>query len=384
VKIVVAEHAGFCFGVKRAIEMAEEEAKTAAIITYGPLIHNAQEVERLGKLGISCGSAGEIPAGQRVMIRTHGVGPQVYQDLEKQGCQVIDATCPYVRKAQQLAVQAMEEGYWVIILGDRDHPEVQGIHAWTGNKARIVRTWQELEGTELPERVAVLAQTTEKEERFDELVRYLQERVAEVKVLRTICAATKQRQQAVEELARAVDLVLIVGGKHSSNTRKLWEICQRHKVPSYLVEGPEELQEEWFRGVNTVGISAGASTPAWIIEEVIKRMEEIKEQLEQMPNLNDDTYFRSFQAGDLVKGTVVKVTSDEVLVEIGGKSEGIVPSSELSYRKVDPREVVSVGDELLVEVLKEDKEGNIILSRKRAVVTKPWISWLKPRKKTAS
>lgn len=407
-KILHAEHSGFCFGVKRAVALAEEQAETGPLYTLGPLIHNPREIERLAGLGIHSRLADQITEGQRVLIRTHGVGPQVYQGLREKSCMVIEATCPYVRKAQSLAAEAARAGYQVILLGDREHPEIQGIRSWAGENTLVVKSWQELTGLELPERLAVLAQTTEKEENFRGLVNYLESLGKELKVMNTICGAAKERQQAVVDLAKKVDLILIIGGKNSSNTRKLWEICQENNIPSYLVEGSEDLNREWFKGINSVGISAGASTPMWIVEEVNKRMEEFKEQEvtveaaenrenlaaseaaesaenpavpeavedmeqqaaadEQMPNMNDEAYYRSFQPGDLVKGKVVKVTGDEVLVEIGGKSEGIVPSSELAYRKVDPRETVSVGDELLVQVLKEDKEGNIILSRKRAVV----------------
>lgn len=368
-RIMVAEHSGFCFGVKRAIEMAEEQVKSGAIHTYGPLIHNPQEVERLSSLGINSISEVEIESGQTLLIRTHGVGPQVFRELAEKDCIIIDATCPFVAKAQQYAAKAVADGYQLIILGDETHPEVQGIWSWSGYTAKIVRSWQELTDTDIPERVAVLAQTTEKEERFHELVEYLEPRVKDLQIMNTICSSTQSRQQAVAELAGQVDLMIIIGGKHSSNTRKLWEISQNYHVPSYLVESAAELQLNWFQGKNNVGIAAGASTPAWIVEEVMKRMEEIKEQLEeQMPNLNDEYLIRSFQPGDLVKGLVVKVTGDEVLLEIGGKSEGIIPAHEMAYRKVDPRELVNVGDELLVEVLKEDKEGNIILSRKNAVI----------------
>lgn len=399
-KILVAENAGFCFGVKRAIELAENGAKSGKIKTIGPLIHNNKEIERLESLGVYSSGLDEIEANDTVLIRTHGVGPEIYEELAKKSARTIDATCPFVSKAQQMATQAINEGYQVIILGNQEHPEVQGICSWTGNTALVVKSWHDLkDAAELPDRVAILAQTTEKEEKFLELAEHLRVRVKDLKIIDTICTATKLRQQAVEKLAQQVDVMLIIGDKHSSNTRKLWEICQKHNTPGYLIEDPVELQANWFLGKNSVGISAGASTPAWIVEEVKKKMEELKEQLatveettgtpaeqaettvgndeaagaqagnnEQMPSLDDDIYFRDFQPGDLVKGKVVKVTADEALVEIGGKSEGILRNTEFTYRKVDPREVVAVGDEILVEVLKEDKEGNILLSRKRAAI----------------
>lgn len=441
-KIIVADYAGFCFGVARAIRMAEEQAQKQKIVCWGPLIHNRQEVDRLEKLGVKtvAGDIIPVPGGdEAVFIRAHGVGPRELESLKEKGWLIIDATCPYVQKAQEKACQAKEEGYQVVILGDKDHAEVRGLRAWTGDTAIVAASPNDLEGVPLPARVAVLAQTTEKEERFTALVEYLQKRVPHLKVLPTICTATRQRQQAAAELAQKADLMIIVGGRHSSNTNKLWEICRKINPESYLVEKAEELNPCWFENKNTIGITGGASTPAWIIKEVVERMEEMVEQKdikcsdeqeqgkaagevqqpdaecsaaaqkeksaagvkeESMPvlesagleqdslpvseaagpepdrkpgrndleKMDEQLNFRSFKTGDFVKGKVVKVKADEVLVDIGGKSEGIISAEELSYRRVDPRDYVSVGQEITVEFLKEDKEGNIILSHKRARV----------------
>ncbi|MFZ5754640.1 MAG: bifunctional 4-hydroxy-3-methylbut-2-enyl diphosphate reductase/30S ribosomal protein S1, partial [Bacillota bacterium] len=308
-----------------------------------------------------------------VLIRTHGVGPTVYEKLGQGNSIIIDATCPYVQKAQRLAKEAWEEEFQVIILGDKNHPEVKSIKEWTNNHALVVAGAHDLEGLPLARKVAVLAQTTEKEEKFKDLVEYLQERVPHVKVLNTICSATRQRQDAVKELAKIADIMVVVGGKESSNTRKLWEICEKAGVPSYLVEDAAEVKPEWFRNKKTAGIAAGASTPQWIIEEVIKTMEEIKTGATEhneanFTDMNGDFNLKNIQVGEVIKGTVVKIANDEVLVDIGGKSEGIIPATELAYRRVaDPKTMFSVGQEIMVEVLKEDKEGNIILSRKRAL-----------------
>jgi 4-hydroxy-3-methylbut-2-enyl diphosphate reductase len=345
-------------------------------------------------------------------------------ELQAKGWQVIDATCPFVKKAQELAREAKEEGYQVIILGDKEHAEVKGLRAWTDETAVVAASWHELERTALPDKVAVLAQTTEKEERFEELVSYLKEKVPVVKVIRTICPATRKRQKAAAELAPKVDLMIIIGGRHSSNTRKLLEICRSYNKNSCLIEGPEDIRPHWFKGLRSVGITAGASTPAWIIKEVIEKMEENMEQKEKntgfdeekvetesqdllqpetsaldrlkedspaeerpeeddtgpseieggtpapaepyAPVMQDEIGFKSFKPGDVLKGKVVKVSADEVLVDIGGKSEGIIPAAELASRHVDPREYVSAGQEIMVEVLKEDKEGNVLLSHKKA------------------
>lgn len=376
-EILMAEHAGFCFGVKRAVEMVEEAAREHPVICWGPLIHNSQEIERLRSLGVQtcedeeAGKNFVTQGEERVLIRTHGVGPEKYNWLRERGQPFLDATCPYVKKAQRLAAEAVEEGYQVIILGDGEHPEVKALQAWTGNQALVVPSWNRLETEKLADKVAVLAQTTEKEEKYRDLVSYLKERVSQVREMPTICQATQERQQAAAALAAQVDVMIIVGGKHSSNTRKLWELCKVIQPSSYLIESRHDLEWDWLRNAQRIGITAGASTPAWIIKEVIDKMEEMKETManesEREINLDEQFDFHKIQAGEVVKGIVVKVTGDEVLVDIGGKSEGIIPAGELSHRRVDPREFVSVGQEISVEVLKEDKEGNFILSHKRAV-----------------
>lgn len=376
--IVMAQKAGLCFGVKRAIEMAETAAAKEELICCGPLIHNRQEVERLGKLGVKTveddltKAIHDVKPGEAVLIRSHGVGPEVFKLLENQGCHVINATCPFVDKAQKLAADAHDHGFQVIILGDKNHDEVRGLQAWTGGAAWIVASAQELEEISLPEKVAVLAQTTEKESKFTELVTYLQDRVNELKVLPTICQATRERQEAAAGLASKVDIMIVVGGKHSSNTRKLWEVSERRNPRSYMLEEAQDLKPEWFTHKKTVGITAGASTPDWIIKEVIDKMEElIKEEqnnAETEDQMDESMEFVSFRPGEILTGKIVKISSDEVWVDIGGKSEGIISAEELSYRKTDPRNMVKLGQDIMVEVLKEDREGNIILSHKRAMV----------------
>lgn len=429
-EIIVAQDAGFCSGVVRAVKLAEENAGRQRVVSWGPLIHNRQETERLAQLGITCEKEEilRLPEekGDAILIRSHGVGPEIIEALEEKGWQIIDATCPFVKRAQTLARQATEEGYRVIILGDKDHAEVKGLKAWANNEAMVVASREELEGVELPERVAVLAQTTEKEERFDRLAAYLKERVPEVLVLPTICTATRNRQESAAKLAKKVDVMLVVGGRHSSNTNKLWEICRSENPRSYLIEEAGELNLAWLRNIKSVGITAGASTPAWIIKEVVKKMEENmkerstnleEEMLEQTGEqeiqpasletveveakeenetageevssaeekdadktveimeepaeeneeaMQEEMEYKSLKPGDIVQGTVVKTSAEEVLVDIGGKSEGIIPANELSYRRVDPREFVTAGQTIAAEVIKEDKEGNIILSHIKA------------------
>lgn len=380
--VFVAEHAGFCSGVKRAVQMAEDSIGKQKVRSLGPLIHNTQEVERLNKRGIICDeeSVPDSPQdnNEAVLIRSHGVGPQVLEDLKKRGWQIIDATCPFVRRVQQLAYEAAQDGYQVVILGNKDHAEVQGLQAWTGNTALVAASIDELNELKLSDRIAVLSQTTEHEAKFKKMVEYLQKVAVEVKPINTICAATKKQQDAAEELAGVVSVMIVIGGRHSSNTNKLWEVCKKVNSNTYLIEEAQEIRPEWLKNSLSVGITAGASTPEWIIEEAVMIAEQnLEKQADQSEiaeehmdfNMNDGLLdFKNHRSGDVVKGIVIKVNADEVLVDIGGKSEGIISAEELSFRRVDPREVVTVGQEIMVEVIKEDREGNTILSHKRARV----------------
>lgn len=368
--VFVAEHAGFCPGVKRAVEMAEDSIGKQKVRSFGPLIHNSQEVARLKKLGIICDeeSIPERPENinEAVLIRAHGVGPEKIAGFKENGWQIIDATCPFVSRVQKLAYEAAQEGYQVIILGNKDHAEVKGLQAWTGNTAIVVASVEELSDVKLPDKVAVLSQTTEHEEKFEKLVAYLGGIVDEVKPINTICVVTKKQQNSAEELAGLVSVMIVIGGRHSSNTNKLWEVCKKVNPKTYLIEEAGEIKPEWLKNSLSVGITAGASTPEWIIEEAVMRAEE---NLETDFNMNDGLLdFKNHRSGDVVRGKVIKVNAEEVLVDIGGKSEGIITADELSFRRVDPREFVSVGQEILVEVIKEDREGNTILSHKRARV----------------
>ena len=367
-KIILADNIGYCFGVKRAILAAEEAAKSGSLYSFGPLIHNQQEIERLEKLGIKeITDKPQIKANESILIRTHGIGPDFYTALNKEGIKIIDTTCPHVQKAQMAAKEANEQGYQVIILGDNNHAEVQGIVAWTENKAFVVASLEELKRLELPDKVAILAQTTEKEDRFAELVKYLQGKTIDLKVFSTICSTTRIRQEAAAKLAQEVDFMIVIGGKHSSNTIKLAETC-RNYVPTYHIEGCQELKSTWFQEKFIVGVTAGASTPDWIIKEVVEQMEKINEGMveENLVKGQEEVNLQTFQTGDLIKGTVVQVSSDEALIDIGGKSEGVLPVTEFSDEKVNLTEQLQIGEELLVEVIKEDKEGNFILSRKNA------------------
>ncbi|MBR5318134.1 MAG: bifunctional 4-hydroxy-3-methylbut-2-enyl diphosphate reductase/30S ribosomal protein S1 [Peptococcaceae bacterium] len=364
----IAPHAGFCFGVKMAIRKGEELAAGghAPIATLGPLIHNPQEVKRLERLGIYARETFEEIRENTVLIRTHGVAPSVYEEAEKRGLELYDCTCPFVNKVQRIAHEHSLNGFLVLILGNRSHPEVQGILGWAGEHGVAFQDIAELEQLELQgRRVCLVAQTTENLERFEKAEQALRQyELAELTVFNTICSATRERQSAALELAGTVDLMLVIGGSNSANTQKLANICRQNGCRTEHIERADEIDMGWFDGVKNVGITAGASTPDWIIREVTLKMEELM-TMEQ--GLESYGILGEVGRNDIVTGTVVKIDSDEVLVDIGGKSEGIIPVRELSFSKnVNPEDVVKVGDEIRVMVIKEENnEGNILLSKKR-------------------
>ncbi|MCX7598030.1 MAG: 4-hydroxy-3-methylbut-2-enyl diphosphate reductase [Armatimonadetes bacterium] len=276
-KIVVAPHAGFCFGVRRAIEMARRAvAEGRPVYSLGPLIHNRQAVENLRCQGLTpVEGPAYVPEGARVMIRTHGAGRDIYQQLRTRGVEVIDATCPFVTRAHDAARRFHQEGYQVLVLGDREHPEAQGIVQQTDGAAVIVSRPEDIDGLELSPRVAVVCQTTQRRDNLLALVAAILPRVQELRVANTICDATTQRQQASAELAKAVDVMIVVGGYHSANTRRLAEICAAAGTRTHHVEVADELRPEWFVEAKVVGITAGASTPDDVLRAVAQRVLEI-------------------------------------------------------------------------------------------------------------
>ncbi len=281
VEIIVAPNAGFCFGVKRAVKLAEESAKKAnrsRIFTMGPIIHNPQEVERLKSLGVTPLDGEEPRPGDTVIIRSHGIPPEKERELRKKGLKVVDATCPYVKAVHEAVCQLVKEGYFVVIVGEKNHPEVIGTLGYlreSGGEGVVVETMEDLKEVLRHERVGVVSQTTQNERFFKEVVGEIVTWVKEVKVINTICNATSVRQEDIYRIAPNVDVMIIVGGKNSGNTRRLYSISKSLNPRSYHIETPEELRPEWFEGVKRVGITAGASTPDWIIEAVKVRIEEI-------------------------------------------------------------------------------------------------------------
>jgi len=274
-KIELAESYGFCFGVKRAIKIAEENPGSA---TLGPSIHNNMEIARLKKdFNVSLvESLDDVKPGSATVIRTHGIPKNDLKKLLAKNTKVIDATCPFVTKPQQIVEEMSQEGYDIVIFGDKNHPEIKGVMSYATGPVYAVLSIEELENLNLRERVAVIAQTTRKVEEYNEIVNWLVPRHKEVRVFNTICNATFENQDAAKELAKRADVMIVVGGKQSSNTKQLHSICKSFCPDSYHIESKDELQKEWFDGKELCGVTAGASTPEWIIEEIIGKIREFK------------------------------------------------------------------------------------------------------------
>lgn len=453
-QVVIGEHSGFCFGVKRAVEIAEETGSQGVAFTLGPLVHNPQVVAKLEETGvIPISDLNEISDGYMI-VPSHGLPPDVIDEAHTRGLRVVHATCPYVRRAQERAAELNRKGYQVFIVGDEGHKEVVGLLGWAGDNARVVMTGEDVASGFVEPKVGVVCQTTQTVEAFRRVLAALALRAKELMAYNTICNATWKRQDAARKLARSVDAVVVVGGRASANTRRLVEICEAEGAKVYWVEGPGDLDTLDFSGLERVGLTAGASTPNWVIEEVVERMsvpdegkinelgveeitedrsideietvevsedamEEIPEdseecadtdnegedkevpeedsetsqvdeeepktsQVEEEPDVTGpegeepETVDMSLQPalveGDIVEGTVAAVEPEQVLVDIGLKSEGVVPRNEISRRQVQSCEgIVNVGDriEVLVEKL-EDSGGEPLLSKRKADIARAW------------
>lgn len=366
-KVKRAAKAGFCFGVKRALDMAERTVGTSPAVSLGPLIHNQQVVKRLEENGIIVvNDLEEVKFKQALIIRSHGVAPIVYQEAESKGIHVVDATCPFVQKAQRLAAESAQLGQQVIVMGDKLHPEVQGILGWAGEHAIPIQTVAEAKELTFYPHLAVLAQTTQLTENFERIVEELKLHTEDLTVHNTICNATAERQMAARELAEEVDVMVVVGGRHSANTQKLASICAE-RTKTYLIETAEELEDTWFKESKSTGLTAGASTPDWIIEEVYNKMSEMNDD-DEIDMASWDKSFQELHLGARVTGKVVKITNDEIFVDIGWKSEGVIPLKELTVaRKTRSDDLLSIGDEITAVVIRvENEAGLTVLSKRQA------------------
>lgn len=453
--VILAEHAGFCFGVKRAVDAVEAHIGEN-IATLGPLIHNEDVVRSLEDRGVRCIQRLEdVMPGTTVVIRSHGAAPQVYQALKAQGLEYIDATCPFVKRIHERVRKAAELFQPVIIVGEKGHPEVIGTIGWAGENAMTVYSDEEVSALPHMNEAVVVAQTTITQDKWTQMLSALGSRVENIIPFMSICSATQQRQQEAAQIAKIADTMIVVGGRCSSNTRKLFELCREHCENVYHIEHKSELLLEKMCLGDIIGIVAGASTPDTMIREVFDYMienekalpvdgeeipgqetaasdtadigggadevsainepaiaqestqEEIVEETAETANDSDvtdtaadssalvatetpaapekpatekDEFLEGLEKvvrlkkGQVVTGNIVQITDEDVCVNIGYKSDGIIQKNELSMMDINPKDHYNIGDEIEAEVISlNDGEGNVLLSRKRVEKKLNWV-----------
>ncbi len=382
--VTVAKSAGFCFGVSRAVETVEKAAKEGGrVVTLGPIIHNRHVVQKFDEIGVQViDRAEEATQGMTVIIRSHGVSRAVQEALQVRCANVIDATCPFVKRIHGIVEKAEAEGDLPIIIGTRSHPEVEGIAGWCGEN-RIFETPEELENwidsgeIQKNSPICMVCQTTSTETLWKKCVQIAKKQFTNLKIFDTICKATEFRQTEAAALSAESQAMVVVGDAKSSNTGKLAMICREHCPKVQLVDNASELDKAFFEGVHDVGITAGASTPAWIIKEVNKTMSEIINadavQEETFEALLEQS-IKTLNTGDKVIGTITGIGNTEVQVDLGTKHAGYIPYDEVSTDpSVKPEDILHVGDEIEVFVVRvNDQEGTVQLSKKKLDGMKVW------------
>lgn len=373
-EIIIAENAGFCFGVNRAVEktLNELEDKTKETYSYGPLIHNNQVVKDLESKGLNTiDNINNIKNG-KIIIRSHGVPKDVSKEILDLNLELVDCTCPYVISIHKKVEQFNKKGYDIVIIGDKNHPEIIGINSFCDNMAYIINS--EDEACELPnlDKVCLVSQTTNTVEKFNKLAEIVKSKSNNIEVFNTICNATKIRQESALKVAKMVNAMIVIGGKHSSNTQKLVEISKKYCDNVYHIETIKDLSLQDIQKFNKIGITAGASTPDGLIKEAILTMENNLNKDEMMEAI--ESSFTRIRRGDIIKGTILYVTENELMVNINYKSDGIVAKSEASHDDdINLKETYKVGDEIDVYVVKlDDGEGNVVLSIKKVDDLKVW------------
>lgn len=379
-KIVLAGNAGFCFGVKRAVDiaMSTKREQYKKIYTLGQLIHNNDVVKYLEANNIHAieiKDLDKLNKGDIVIIRSHGISPDIIKLLEDRDFIIVDATCPFVANIHKKVKEYSENGYEIIIVGDKDHPEVIGINGWCDNKAVISKRGENLDN--ISEKVCVVSQTTEKQENWEKVLALVSKEAKDVAAFNTICSATEIRQKKAEELSKNSDAVVVIGGHHSSNTTKLYEICKDNCENTIHVENSGEIPDELYKGKNNIiiGVAAGASTPDWIIKEAINKMSEEQnvagvneeqnvEGMNEVIKMMDENEKKVF-VGALVKGEIIQINEKEAFLNIGYKNDGILPLSEVtSDQNVKLTDLFNIGDEIEAKVIKLKNEDNYVVLSK--------------------
>lgn len=388
-EILIAKSAGFCFGVQNAIKKAEAVGgDNKEVYTYGPLIHNNQVVDKLKSEGIGViNTLDEVEEGYKIIIRSHGISKAEYEKLESKKAQIIDATCPYVSSIHRIVEERYNSGYKIIIIGDKEHPEVKGVDGWCNEDGIIIDSEDEaLQIKYKFKKICIVTQTTYNQERWRAIVKELADAAMEVLIYNTVCSATQIRQNEAQELSGKVDAMIVIGGRQSSNTKKLYDICKENCPKAIFIENEGELDLNELLQLNTIGITAGASTPEYIIKDVVEKLKNASNEInskknymkegtktmenDMMKNYSEEEkeYFKSFKriyAGDIVEGKVIAVNDNEAFIDIGYKSDGILPISEVTGVDIKLKEKFKPGDAVKVGIIAmNDGEGNVLLSRK--------------------
>ena len=378
-ELVIANTAGFCFGVNNAVKIVFDLATKSEhkIYTLGPIIHNDQVVQKLTNYGVTTiNNPEEATSPAKVIVRAHGVGPQVIEALKTRGLEVVDASCPYVEKIHGLVNKKYREGYQIIIAGDKTHPEIIGINGWCDNNAFIIEDEDEVD--ELPDikkKICIVAQTTFIREKWEKIILRLNKRFENVLKFDTICNATDKRQTEAEKISKMVDMVLVIGGNNSSNTNKLYQICKANCDNTFKVQTADDIPPVDIKKIKKIGITAGASTPDWVIKEVIHKMSELNRQDMEMSFADAfESSLVTLTTGQITKGKIIGYNYNEVFIDMGYKSDGIIPMQEFSDDPdFNPEKSLKVGDEIDVFVVRvNDGEGNVLLSKKRVDAVKGW------------
>lgn len=423
--IILAEYAGFCYGVKRAVDAVENNLDKN-IVTLGPLIHNSIVVNSLAEKGVRCVSTiDDVVSGETVVIRSHGVAKKFYDTLTKKGIEFIDATCPHVKAIHKRVQRAKEKDLPVIIVGEAGHPEVEGIVGWAGDNSFVVYSQEDIDELPSMKEAVIVAQTTLTKDKWCTITEALNDKINDINMFCSICSATKRRQEEAKQLALKCDTIIVVGDKKSSNTRKLYELCLRFCKSVYYIQEKSEVLLEIIRNGGIIGIVAGASTPDTMIREVYNYMienekvlpiegEEVtttdaandtaeieaaevdtaaevqeepnateadeNEEIEEKAVTEQDVFLEGLEnvirlkKGQLVKGKIVQITDADICVNIGYKSDGIIPTEELSTSDNNIIDTFNEGDEIEAEVISlNDGEGNVLLSRKRIERRQNWL-----------
>ncbi len=380
-RVELARSAGFCYGVRRAVELAEQAARNGQpCAMLGPIIHNSSVIDYLKEQGVALvQTPEEVPAGTAVIIRSHGEGRAVHQALAERGCPVIDATCPNVSRIHRIVEEAEEEGRQVLIIGMPDHPEVEAIAGWCAHpivlegKAALTQ-WLEEDQKRREMPITMVSQTTSTHFIWTECVKKAKKECTNLKIFDTICNATYKRQSEAQALAARSDAMVVIGGRESSNTRRLAELCKALCPMVVWIERAAELEPSTLFRKASIGITAGASTPEWIIKEVYDKMSDENIEIEESFAEMLEKSIKTLNTGEKVTGVVTGITPTEIYVDLGTKHAGYIPVSELTDDPtVKVEDLVKVGDEIETYVMRvNDQEGVVTLSKKRLDTVKSW------------